>query len=71
VKRNSIPEDRSDVSVAPVVIKDGAFIGGHSTILKGVTIGERAIVGAGSVVRQNIPADEIWAGNPAKSVRKT
>ncbi len=53
-----------------VVIKDGAFIGAHTIILKGVTIGERAIVGAGSVVTKNIPDGEIWAGNPARFIRK-
>ena len=38
----------------PVVIKDGAFIGAHTIVLKGVTIGERSIVGAGSVVSRSI-----------------
>jgi acetyltransferase-like isoleucine patch superfamily enzyme len=70
LERNSIPENRSDVHIAPVVIRNGAFVGGHSTILKGVTIGERAVVGAGSVVTGNVPPDEIWAGNPAKFIRK-
>ena len=55
---------------APVVIKDGAFIGAFSIILKGVTIGENSIVGAGSVVTKNIPDNEIWAGNPAKFIKK-
>ena len=55
---------------AGVIIKDNAFIGAHSTILKGVTIGENAIIGACSVVTKNIPANEIWAGNPAKFIRK-
>ena len=54
----------------PVVIKDGAFIGAHCIILKGVTIGEKSIVGAGSVVTKSIPDGEIWAGNPAKYIRR-
>lgn len=54
----------------PVIIKDGAFIGAHCIILKGVTIGERSIVGAGSVVTKSIPDGEIWAGNPAKFIRR-
>lgn len=54
----------------PVEIKDGAFIGAHAIILKGVTIGEESVVGAGSVVTKSIPAGEIWAGNPAKFIRK-
>lgn len=55
---------------AEIVIKEGAFIGAHSIILKGVTIGEHSVIGAGSVVTKDIPADELWAGNPAKFVRK-
>jgi acetyltransferase-like isoleucine patch superfamily enzyme len=54
----------------PIHIKSSAFVGGGSTILKGVIIGENSIVGAGSVVRTSIPANEIWAGNPAKFIRK-
>lgn len=54
----------------PVEIKDGVFVGAHSIILKGVTIGEGSVIGAGSVVAKSIPAGEIWAGNPAKFIRK-
>ena len=53
-----------------VLIKKGAFIGAHSIILKGVIIGEKSIVGAGSVVTKSIPDNEIWAGNPAKFIKK-
>ncbi len=52
-----------------VKIESGAFIGAHTIILKGVTIGERSVVGAGSVVTKDIPADEVWAGNPARFIR--
>jgi acetyltransferase-like isoleucine patch superfamily enzyme len=55
----------------PVLIKKNAFIGAHSIILKGVTIGENSIIGAGSVVTHNIPANEIWAGNPATCISRT
>lgn len=48
----------------------GASIGAGSTILPGLTIGEYAMVGAGSVVTKNIPAGELWVGNPAKFLRK-
>ncbi len=68
--RNSYPERLDGVKSRPVVIKDGAFIGGHSTILKGVTIGKNSIVGAGSVVFQDIPDEQIWIGNPAKFVKE-
>jgi acetyltransferase-like isoleucine patch superfamily enzyme len=54
---------------APVVIGDDVFIGANAMILKGVTIGSRSIVGAGSVVTKSIPADQIWAGNPATFIR--
>lgn len=54
----------------PVEIKDGAFIGAHSIVLKGVTVGKASIVGAGSVVTKSIPDGEIWAGNPARFIRK-
>lgn len=54
----------------PVKIEDGAFIGAHSIVLKGVTIGKKSVVGAGSVVTRDIPENEIWAGNPAEFIRK-
>lgn len=53
-----------------VRIKKNAFIGTGTIITKPVTIGERAIVGAGSIVTKNIPDDEVWAGNPARFIRK-
>lgn len=59
-----------DIRSKPVKICKGAFIGAGSYILKGVTIGEKSIVGAGSVVTKDIPSGEIWAGNPAKFIRK-
>jgi len=55
---------------SPVIINDNVFIGAHSTILKGVTIGENSIIGTCSVVTKNVPENEIWAGNPAKFIRK-
>lgn len=55
---------------SPVVIEDGAFIGSSAIILKGVTIGAHSVIGAGSVVAKDVPAGEIWAGNPARFVKK-
>ena len=52
----------------PVVIEDAAFIGAGAYILKGVTIGRCAVVGAASVVTKSVPEGEIWAGNPAKKI---
>jgi UDP-2-acetamido-3-amino-2,3-dideoxy-glucuronate N-acetyltransferase len=51
-------------------IKKGASIGANATILAGITIGENALIGAGSVVTKNIPNNEVWAGNPARFLRK-
>lgn len=53
----------------PVIIANNVFIGARSIVLKGVSIGENSIVGAGSVVTKSIPANQIWAGNPAKFIR--
>ena len=60
----------ADWKCEPTRIKRGASIGSGATLLCGVTIGERAIVGAGSVVTKDVPADSIVAGNPARIVRK-
>lgn len=64
-------DDINNRMKAPVVIHKNAFIGAFSIILKGVDVGENSIVGAGSVVTKSIPANEIWAGNPAKFICKT
>lgn len=63
-------EDLLHRKCAPVIIEDNAFIGARSMILKGVTIGKNSIVGAGSIVTKSVPENEIWAGNPARFVRK-
>lgn len=62
-------EDRNHRAKAEVIIKDNAFIGAFSIILKGVTIGENSIIGAGAVVAKSVPDNQIWAGNPAKFIR--
>lgn len=63
-------QDKKNANWGKVTICDNVFIGAHSTILKGVTIGENAVVGACSVVAKDIPANEIWAGNPARLISK-
>ncbi|MGE5698960.1 MAG: acyltransferase [Deltaproteobacteria bacterium] len=55
----------------PTLVKRGASIGSSATLMCGVTVGERAIVGAGSVVTKDVPPDTIVAGNPARIMRKT
>jgi acetyltransferase-like isoleucine patch superfamily enzyme len=54
----------------PTLIKLGASIGSSATIMCGVTVGENAIVGAGSVVTKDVPSGTIVAGSPAKIIRK-
>lgn len=54
---------------APVVIEDDVWIGAHCIILKGVTIGARSVIGAGSVVTKSIPVDCVAAGNPCRVIK--
>ncbi len=63
-------QTEADWKVEPTLVKKGASIGSGSTILANVTIGENAIVGAGSVVTKNVPDNTIVAGNPAREKRK-
>lgn len=60
----------ADWTVAHTHVRRGASIGTGSTILAGVNIGERAIVGAGAVVTRDVPSGAIVAGNPARIIRK-
>lgn len=64
------PKLRSGMIPKPVRICNKVWIGSNSTILPGVTIGENSIVGAGSVVTKDVPADTIVAGNPARFIKK-
>ena len=66
-------EDRingSEPKSAPILIKEGSFVGANSIILKGVTIGKHSVIGAGSVVTRSVPDGELWAGNPAKFIKR-
>lgn len=62
-------QTEADWEVVPTLIKTGASIGSNATILCGITIGENAIVGAGSVVTRDVPNNSIVAGNPAKFIK--
>lgn len=64
------PRQISDIDAAPIVIGDDAWIGFNVAILKGVTIGEGAIVGAGSVVTKDVPPYTVVAGNPARVIKE-
>jgi len=65
-----LDKDWSVVNSKPIKICDDAWIGMNVIILKGVTIGEGAIVGAGSVVTKDVPAWTVVAGNPARIVKE-
>ncbi len=63
-------QTEADWKVEPTLVRKGASIGSGSTILGNITIGENAIVGAGSVVTKDVPPNTIVAGNPARIIRK-
>lgn len=63
-------QTEADWTVVRTLVKKGASIGTSATILCGVTIGENAIVGAGSVVTKDVPDNAVVAGNPARLMRK-
>ena len=54
----------------PTKVCKGATVGAGATLLPGITIGENSMIGAGSVVTKNVPANEVWVGNPAKCIKK-
>ena len=56
----------ANFQLVETIVKDGASIGANSTILPGITIHENAVIGAGSVVTKDVPANETWFGNPAR-----
>lgn len=62
--------DCCNAKTAPVTIGDYVFIGARTTICKGVTIGEKSMVAVGSVVVKDIPAGEMWGGNPARLIKR-
>lgn len=65
-----IQDDNTKTHASPIVLKEGCFIGARSIVLKGVTVGEHSIIGAGSVVTKSIPANCIACGNPARVVKE-
>lgn len=64
------PDDENKIQTKPINIGKHVFIGAECLILKGVSVGDNSIIGAGSVVSKDIPANEIWAGNPARFIRR-
>jgi acetyltransferase-like isoleucine patch superfamily enzyme len=62
-------QTEADWACVPTLVKRGASIGSGAVLLCGITVGERAIIGAGSVVTKNVPPHTIVAGNPARVIR--
>ena len=64
-------QSEADWECIPTLVKQGASIGSNATVLCGVTIGERSMVGAGSVVTQDVPDGAVVAGVPAKILKRS
>ncbi len=62
-------ERAAGTQMAPITLGDDCWIGGHSVIMPSVTIGARAVLGAGSVVTHDVPADTVAVGNPCRVIR--
>ena len=62
--------DEKNMQSHPVVIGNNVFLGMNSVILKGVHIGDGAVIAAGSIVSSNVPSNEIWGGNPSRFIKK-
>lgn len=70
LKRRNVKTDSENCKSSPVTIEDDVFIGTNAIILKGVNIGARSVIGAGSVVAiKNIPPDSFVIGNPARIIK--
>jgi len=69
-RRPDVPVLFAPIASAPVTLADGCDVGIGVIILPGVTIGEGAVIGAGAVVADSVPASEVWAGVPARRVRR-
>jgi acetyltransferase-like isoleucine patch superfamily enzyme len=65
----SLPSWKGGLHIEPVIIENGCWIGANTKILPGVTIGERSVVAAGSIVTKSVPPNTIFGGNPAKLIK--
>lgn len=63
------PEDRGAMFPAPIRLGKNVWVGSNSTILQGVTVGDNAIIAAGSVVTKDVPANMVVGGVPARYIR--
>ena len=66
--RNYWEEYGDVIKYGCIEVGEGSFVGANSTVLPGVTIGHHSVIGAGSVVTKDVPAETVWAGVPAKQV---
>ena len=60
------PRSKHEFNVTRTIIEKGASVGANATIIAGLTVGEYALIGAGSVVTRNVPNNTLWMGNPAR-----
>lgn len=70
LQRRDISTDSANARSAMIVLEDDVFIGTRCIITKGVVIGRKSIIAAGSVVSKSVPENEIWGGNPARFLKK-
>jgi acetyltransferase-like isoleucine patch superfamily enzyme len=70
-REDGAPQTEADWTLEPTIVRRGASIGSNATILCGVEVGERAVVGAGAVVTKNVPPGAVVAGNPARIIGST
>jgi UDP-2-acetamido-3-amino-2,3-dideoxy-glucuronate N-acetyltransferase len=68
-RADGAPQTEEDWKLEPTLVRRGASVGSNATVLCGVEIGERAVVGAGAVVTRSVPAGAVVAGNPARIIR--
>jgi UDP-2-acetamido-3-amino-2,3-dideoxy-glucuronate N-acetyltransferase len=62
------PRSKQKFKIVRTIVKKGASIGANSTLVAGITVGQYALIGAGSVVTKNVPNNSLWIGNPARHV---
>lgn len=69
INHDFVPEHRGDNLPAPIVLGKNVWIGANTMILPGVTIGDNAVIAAGSVVTRDVPTDTVVAGVPARKIK--